>query len=150
MLEEERFTQQNMPEIKPSSLTEKLRKLTPTPPPKWPELVEPSALPNEPDELLAAIEHEETWILLAARHVLRIADFREVEEVGTTSQPASDATGQTYEEVWPVPGLVVNGKAIPKPDWSFEELLTAIGAGVISPPQTRAWQRGKNTPRRAE
>ena len=139
-----------MPEIKPSLLPGGPRKPTPTPPPKLPELVEPSVSPNEPDGLLAAIEHEESWILLEARHALRISDFREIEEVGTTSQPAIDATGQTYEEVWSVPGLIVNGQPIPKPHWSFEELLEAIGAEVISPPQIRSWQRGENTPGRSE
>ena len=143
-----------MNETKPSSVSAPRRQPSPTPPPTSLELVETSPPESSSDDVLReliAVEREaEAWIALEAKHLLRAADFREIEESGVVTETAVDPgpSRQEYQRTWPLPSLLVNGVVIRCPQWTLEELLIEIGADVRQPPATRKWQRGNTVPNR--
>ncbi len=138
-----------MKETKPLPPSESRRQPSPTPPPLSLGSAEELPLALSPDDVLRElIEDErqaEAWIALAPKHLLRAADFREVEEGPTTVEIVSDPDAQTQqmEQIWPVPALLVNGTMIRCPQWTLSELLREIGADVRQPSTIRKWVRGQ-------
>ena len=141
-----------MNETKPLSPSEPRRQPSPTPPPISLESAELSPPELSSDdvlrELIADEQQAEAWIALEPKHLLRAADFREIEEGPTTVETISDPdpARQQCERIWPIPSLLVNGQMIRCPQWTLAELLVEIGAHVRQPPTDRKWQRGRTIP----